>query len=50
MAIPVTQDRLHYMDHLRALAMVAGVLFHAALAYSPLMQRVFPTTSTHTLC
>ena len=31
------------MDHLRALAMVAGVVFHAALAYSPLMHRVFPT-------
>lgn len=34
--------RLHYMDHLRALAMLAGVLFHAALAYSPLMQPVWP--------
>ena len=37
------QDRLHYMDHLRALAMLAGVLFHAALAYSPLMNGSFPT-------
>ena len=37
------EDRLHYMDHLRALAMLAGVLFHAALAYSPLMSGVFPT-------
>lgn len=36
-------ERLHYMDHLRALAMLAGVLFHAALAYSPLMQPFFPT-------
>ena len=27
------EDRLHYMDHLRALAMLAGVLFHAALAW-----------------
>ena len=26
------EDRIHYMDHLRALAMLAGVLFHAALA------------------
>ncbi len=32
-----SQDRLHYMDQLRALAMLAGVVFHAALAYSPLM-------------
>jgi glucan biosynthesis protein C len=31
------------MDHLRALAMLAGVLFHAALAYSPLMNGFFPT-------
>lgn len=37
------QDRLHYMDHLRALAMLAGVFFHAALAFSPLMQGFFPT-------
>lgn len=35
--------RLHYMDHLRALAMLAGVFFHAALAYSPLMHGFFPT-------
>lgn len=37
-----SQDRLHYMDQLRALAMLAGVVFHAALAYSPLMQPVWP--------
>lgn len=43
MATPATRDRLHYMDHLRALAMLAGVLFHAALAYSPLMSGFFPT-------
>ena len=30
------------MDNLRALAMLAGVLFHAALAYSPLMQPLWP--------
>lgn len=36
------QGRLHYMDHLRALAMLAGVLFHAALAYSPLMASFWP--------
>lgn len=43
MPVATAQDRLHYMDHLRALAMLAGVLFHAALAYSPLMQGFFPT-------
>ena len=26
--------RFHYMDNLRALAMLTGVVFHAALAYS----------------
>ena len=30
--VPAVDARLHYMDHLRALAMLAGVLFHAALA------------------
>lgn len=35
-------DRVHYMDNLRALAMLAGVVFHAALAYSTLMQPVWP--------
>jgi glucan biosynthesis protein C len=36
-------DRLHYMDNLRALAMFSGVLFHAALAYSPLTHPYIPT-------
>ncbi|HEX5693264.1 MAG TPA: acyltransferase family protein [Arenimonas sp.] len=36
------QERLHYMDHLRALAMLAGVFFHTALAYSPLMHGFWP--------
>lgn len=34
--------RFHYMDNLRALAMLSGVLFHAALAYSPMMHPFFP--------
>lgn len=38
-----TGYRLHSMDNLRALAMLAGVAFHAALAYSPLARPVFPT-------
>ncbi|MFN4290975.1 MAG: acyltransferase family protein [Permianibacter sp.] len=38
-----TEDRLHYMDNLRAIAMLAGVVFHAALAYSPLMHGIWPT-------
>jgi glucan biosynthesis protein C len=40
--VAASQDRLHYMDHLRALAMLAGVFFHAALAYSPLMSSFWP--------
>ncbi len=35
--------RFHYLDNLRALAMFSGVLFHAALAYSPLAHAFFPT-------
>lgn len=35
--------RIHYMDNLRALTMLAGVVFHAALAYSPLMRPYWPT-------
>jgi len=31
------QQRYHYLDNLRALAMIAGVLFHAALAYSSML-------------
>jgi peptidoglycan/LPS O-acetylase OafA/YrhL len=37
------ENRLHYMDNLRALAMLAGVVFHAALAYSLLAHAVWPT-------
>ncbi len=34
--------RLHALDNLRALAMLVGVLFHAALAHSPLVQAFWP--------
>lgn len=37
------EPRLHYMDNLRALAMLAGVLFHAGLAYSVLLHGFWPT-------
>ncbi len=37
-----TAGRVHALDHLRALAMLAGVLFHAALAYSPLLHPWWP--------
>ncbi len=41
-----TTQRLHYMDNVRALAMFVGILFHAALAYSPLMHNLWFTTSS----
>jgi glucans biosynthesis protein C len=37
------QRRQLALDQLRALAMLAGVFFHAALAHSPLVQPFFPT-------
>ena len=39
----IENDRVHYLDNLRALALLAGVLFHAALAYSPLMHNFWLT-------
>ena len=38
-----SHSRVHYMDNLRAFAMLAGVLFHAALAYSPLFSQFWLT-------
>ncbi len=44
MTAAVTEEpRLYYMDNLRALAMLAGVLFHAGLAYSVLLHGFWPT-------
>lgn len=37
------EARLPALDHLRALAMLVGVLFHAALAYSPMLHPFWPT-------
>jgi glucan biosynthesis protein C len=37
------QARLFYLDNLRALAMVAGLFFHAALAYSPMAHQIWPS-------
>ncbi len=38
-----TTARIHAFDHLRALAMLAGVFFHAALAHSPMSHGFWPT-------
>lgn len=46
MVNPATQ-RLHYLDNLRALAMIGGVFFHAALAYSPVLHNLWLTADSH---
>jgi len=38
--------RFHYMDNLRAFAMVLGLFYHAALAYSPFMDSLWMAAST----
>lgn len=38
---PVTDTRFYYMDNLRALAMLIGVLFHAGLAHSVFMHKIW---------
>lgn len=43
---PVSNSRIHYMDNIRAFAMLLGVFFHASLAYSPLMSQVWMSAST----
>lgn len=36
-------NRVHYMDNLRAFAMLLGIFFHAALAYSPMLSQIWLT-------
>ena len=36
------EARLHYMDNIRAIALVAGVILHSGLAYSVVTQAVWP--------
>ena len=40
-------QRIHYMDNLRAYAMLLGIFFHAALAYSPLVHNLWLTADVH---
>lgn len=40
-------SRVHYMDNLRAFAMLLGVFFHAALAYGPALQEVWLPASAN---
>lgn len=41
----ITQ-RVYYMDNLRAYAMLLGIVFHAALAYSPLSENIWLTSDS----
>ncbi|MDO3383333.1 acyltransferase family protein [Gilvimarinus algae] len=41
-----SSERLHYMDNLRAIVMIVGVFFHAALAYSPQLHPVWMSADT----
>ena len=43
-AVIHTETRYHYLDNIRALAMFIGVIFHAALAYSPFFQNLWFTS------
>jgi glucan biosynthesis protein C len=43
MVNPSEMERLHYLDNLRALAMIGGVFFHAMLAYSPALHQFWLT-------
>lgn len=36
-----TRERFHYMDNLRAIALILGVIYHASLAYSPFMANLW---------
>jgi len=38
------KTRIHYLDHIRALAMLLGVFFHAAFSYAEYTQSVWLTT------
>jgi glucans biosynthesis protein C len=37
------QNRISQLDNLRALAMLLGIIFHASMAYSPLLAPILPT-------
>jgi glucan biosynthesis protein C len=41
-----THDRVHYMDNLQDFAMLLGIFFHAALAYSPMLNQLRPSRIT----
>ena len=45
-SVDVAPIRYHYMDNLRALAMLAGIFFHAALAWTPLLSQLWLTADT----
>ncbi len=46
--VPVAQVRHHYLDNLRAFAMLAGILLHAGLAFSALTADLWPFANKET--
>lgn len=38
----ILKERFHYMDNIRSLTLLAGVVFHVALSYSVYTQEVWP--------
>ena len=45
-----TSQRFHFIDNLRSIALLLGIIFHAALAYGPHFQNIWiaaDTTATH---
>jgi len=42
------RERFHYMDNLRAIALLLGIFYHAALAYSPFMTNIWFTADPKT--
>jgi len=43
-----TRERFHYMDNLRAIALLLGIFYHVALAYSPFMANIWFTADLKT--
>ncbi|TMO69316.1 acyltransferase family protein [Pseudoalteromonas aurantia] len=41
-----SHERLHYMDNIRAIALMLGIIYHASLAYSPFMANIWFTADS----
>ncbi|MDO3388235.1 acyltransferase family protein [Gilvimarinus sp. SDUM040013] len=47
-AAPLTDVRYHYLDNLRAIALLAGVIFHVGVGYSDIMAELWPSANSET--